>query len=145
MPRHSAGGSYVCTSSRAYRQKCARAEIKEACADEISMHVEEDQLDLGAAENFVMDPVEKEQNRRHSLRNTRKSARRQENGEQARRQSRNVSLRSRRHQESAEQMKQRRQARNDNLRLWRQQERAEQLEQLRQARRESDRQRRQRQ
>ena len=28
--------------------------------------------DLGAAENFIVDPVEAEQNRRHSLRNTRK-------------------------------------------------------------------------
>ena len=124
--------------------------------------------DLGAAENFIMGPVEAEQNHRRSLRNTRECARRQENGEQARRPTRNASLRSRRLQESTEQLEQQRQARNANLRLRRQQESAKQmgqlrqarndslrsrrqqesakqLEQLRQARRESDRQRRQRQ
>jgi len=75
---------------------------------------------LGAAENFVMDPVEAEQNSRCSLRNTKACVRRRENGEQARRQTRNASLRSRRN--------------DDSLRLRKQQESTEQLEQQRQAR-----------
>ena len=89
---------YVCMYSRAHGRKCAHAEIKEARVDEISTRVEEDgfiifyQLsrnpasDLGATENFIMDPVEAEQNCRCSLRNMRECARRQENSEQARRQ-----------------------------------------------------------
>ena len=55
--------------------------------------------DLGAAENFVMDPVEAEQNCTHSLRNMRERTRRQENSEQDMKQTRNASLRSRRQQE----------------------------------------------
>ena len=51
--------------------------------------------------NFIMDRVQAQRNRTRSLRNTRESARRQENGEQARRQTRNASRRSRRQQESA--------------------------------------------
>jgi len=112
---------YVCTSSRAHGRKCACVEIKEH-ADEISTCAEEDwfhlfyQLscnpasDLRAAENFIMDPVEPDQNHGHSLRNTKECVRRQENGKQARRQ---TSLRSRRQQESAEQLEQWRKAGNE--------------------------------
>ena len=79
--------------------------------------------------NFIMDRVQAQQNCTRSLRNTRESARRQENGEQARRQTKNANHRSRRQQESAEQLEQWRQARNDSLRSMRQKEYTEQMEQ----------------
>jgi len=98
---------YICTSSRVHGRKCAHVEIKE-CVDEISTCAKEDRFylfyqlscnpasDLGAAENFIMDPVEAEQNHKRSLRYPTERLRRQENGEQARRLTRNASLRSRR-------------------------------------------------
>ena len=134
---------------RHHGRKCARAEIKEAARTKLARARKKTgfifcyQLsrnpasDLGAAENFTMDPVEAERNRRRSLRNMRESARRQENSEQARRETRNVSLRSRRQQECAEQLEQRRQARNNSLRSKRQQESTEQMEERRQPERQS--------
>ena len=91
------------------------------CTEEDRLHLLLYQLshnpasDLGAAENFIMDPVEAEQIV-GSLSEIIERAKERENGEQARRQTRNDSLRSRRQQESAEQMKQWRQDRNASLR-----------------------------
>ena len=76
----------VCTSSRAHT-RCARAEIKEARADEISTRAEEDQFHFFFFTSSVatlrqiseqqkilsLDPVEVEHNRRHSLRSTREA------------------------------------------------------------------------